>query len=339
MWLPPDPDAAKKYYKYSDNKLSTRGPYRLQPLATTSMDERPNLRYSIKISDGREIWPEKQWQWSKERVEIAQNNDEIVIIEKAGKFTVSYKQYLRDESGEERRRKPVSIINGHYTQHGTYESMELFGLEKKFSFPKPEGLINIIFESCTKPNDLVLDSFLGSGTTAAVAHKMNRRYIGIEMGEHAQTHCQPRLQKVVDGEQGGISKTVNWQGGGGFRFFKLGQLVFDAYGKLNTDIKFAALAAHIWYAETQTPLANKADSPLLGTFDGKAYYLLYNGILGDRRPQGGNVLTAKLLAELPHINDHDGDIIIYGETCRLGPSRLANRNILFKQIPYDVKAL
>ena len=234
MWLPPDPDAVKKYYKYSDSKFAERGPYRLQPLATTSMDDRPNLRYPIVLADGREIWPEKQWQWSKDRVERALANDELVITEKGQKLTVSYKQYLRDPSGEERRRKPVSIINGHYTQHGTYESMELFGLEDKFSFPKPEGLIHTILESCTLPGDLVLDSFAGSGTTGAVAHKMVRRWIMVALGEHCHTHVIPRLQKVIESEdQGGISKTVNWQGGGGFRYYKLAPSLLqqDAYGQ------------------------------------------------------------------------------------------------------------
>ena len=234
MWLPPDSDAVKKYYKSSDSKFAERGPYRLQPLATTSMDDRPNLRYPIVLADGREIWPEKQWQWSKDRVERALANDELVITEKGQKLTVSYKQYLRDPSGEERRRKPVSIINGHYTQHGTYESMELFGLEDKFSFPKPEGLIHTILESCTLPGDLVLDSFAGSGTTGAVAHKMGRRWIMVELGEHCHTHVIPRLQKVIESEdQGGISKTVNWQGGGGFRYYKLAPSLLqqDAYGQ------------------------------------------------------------------------------------------------------------
>jgi adenine-specific DNA-methyltransferase len=336
MWLPPNPDAVKKYYKYSDSKLSTRGPYRLQPLATTSMDERPNLRYPVKMTDGREIWPDKQWQWSRERVEMAQKNDEIVIVEKAGKFTVSYKQYLRDEAGEERRKKPVSIINGHYTQHGTYESMELFGLEDKFSFPKPEGLINIIFESCTNPGDLILDSFLGSGTAAAVAHKMNRRYIGIEMGDHAQTHCQPRLKKVIEGEQGGISKAVDWQGGGGFHYFRLGETIFNEAGSIHHNVRFAALAAHIWFCETRIPQALPADSPLLGIHGDTAYYLLYNGILGDRRPQSGNVLTQAVLDRLP---SYDGRKIIYGEASRFGKARLEAENIVFKQIPYDVRAV
>ena len=246
MWLPPDPEAVKKYYKYKDSKLAERGPYRLQPLATTSMDERPNLRYPVVLKDGREIWPEKQWQWSRDRVERALANDEIVITEKGSKVTISYKQYLRDPSGEERRRKPVTIINGHYTQHGTYESMELFGLENKFSFPKPEGLIQTILESCTNPNDLVLDSFAGSGTTGAVAHKMGRRWIMVELGDHCHTHIIPRMKKVIDGEdKGGITEAANWQGGGGFRYYKLAPslIVNDRWG--NPVINPEYNAAHL----------------------------------------------------------------------------------------------
>src|SRR5260370_32977086 len=79
-----------------------------------------------------------------------------------------------------------------------------------------------VIQVASNPGDLVLDSFLGSGTTAAVAQKMGRRYIGIEMGEHAVTHCAARLMKVVEGEQGGISEAVDWYGGGGFRFYRLG---------------------------------------------------------------------------------------------------------------------
>jgi adenine-specific DNA-methyltransferase len=162
---------------------------------------------------------------------------------------------------------------------------------------------------------------------------MNRRYIGIEMGDHAQTHCQPRLKKVIDGEQGGISKAVNWTGGGGFRFYRLGSAVFDEYGAINPDISFATLAAHIWYIKTHTPLLTPADSPLLGIHNGVAYYLLYNGILKDRKPQSGNVLTNAVLASLPK---HDGKKIIFGESTLLRPARLEAEQITFQQIPYDV---
>ena len=140
---------------------------------------------------------------------------------------------------------------------GTYEDSaeeaSRFSFDEEFDYPKPESLLHFILEASTIKGDLVLDSFLGSGTTAAVAHKMGRRWIGIEMGDHARTHCQPRLKKVVDGEQGGISEAVGWQGGGGFRFSKLGVPVFDPNGHIDDSIRFEHLAAHVWFAETGTP--------------------------------------------------------------------------------------
>ena len=157
-------------------------------------------------------------------------------------------------------------------------------------------MIERILHIATNPGDLVLDSFLGSGTTAAVAHKMGRRYIGIEMGEHAVTHCAPRLKKVIDGEQGGISEGVGWKGGGGFRFYRLGPPVFDEDGHIRPDISFPVLAAHIWFGETATPWTATRRTPFLGIHDGRAFALLYNGILGDKRPEGGNVLTRATLA-------------------------------------------
>ena len=225
-----------------------------------------------------------------------------------------------------------------HNQEAKKEMLNLLSSEdaELFSTPKPERLLKRILELATNSNDLVLDSFLGSGTTAAVAHKMNRRYLGIEMGDHAETHCQPRLKKVIEGEQGGISKAVNWQGGGGFHYFRLGEAIFDEYGSIHHNVRFAALAAHIWFCETRVPLANRADSPLLGIHNDTAYYLLYNGILGDRRPQSGNVLTQAVLDSLPK---HNGRKIIYGEASRFGKPRLEAENIVFKQIPYDVRAV
>jgi adenine-specific DNA-methyltransferase len=188
----------------------------------------------------------------------------------------------------------------------------------------------------TLPGDLVLDSFLGSGTTAAVAQKMGRRWIGIEIGEHAVTHCIPRLQKVIEGEQGGISKAVGWRGGGGFRFCRLGAELFGEDGKIRQGVTFAQLAAHVWFAETRTPWPRKrkTPTPFLGAADGTGYYLLYNGILGDKSAAGGNVLNGRILAGLP---PHPGLKVVYGERSALGPVRLKTAGVVFKQIPYDVK--
>lgn len=205
-----------------------------------------------------------------------------------------------------------------------------------FATPKPEKLIRAILSIATNPGDLVLDSFLGSGTTAAVAHKMGRRYIGIEMGDHAQTHCVPRLKKVISGEQGGISQVVGWQGGGGFSFHSLGDPAFDEHGRLNADIKFPTLAAYVWHVETGSPGQQVFDSPLLGIKDGIAYLLLYNGILGDRRPAGGNVLSSSILSHIRTLCPAPTPLVVYGESSRLGPARMAAEGVTFKQIPYDV---
>ena len=134
-------------------------------------------------------------------------------------------------------------------RQGTYWNMTSYlnNLTKEGTvlFPngkKPEALINRIFEMCTASGDLVLDSFLGSGTTAAVAHKMGRRWIGVELGDHAYTHCAVRMRKVIEGEQGGISKSQNWRGGGGFKFYELAPslLNHDKYGNLVINKEYNA---------------------------------------------------------------------------------------------------
>ena len=219
----------------------------------------------------------------------------------------------------------------------------MFGKANVFDTPKPERLIERILRITTNPGDLVLDSFLGSGTTAAVAHKMGRRYIGIEMGEHAVTHCAPRLKKVIEGEQGGISKSVGWQSGGGFRFYRLGPPVFDENGQIQQDVRFPVLAAHVWFSETNRPWIGEGVSPLLGLHDGRAYALLYNGILGDKRPGSGNVLIHATLRAIRDAisKEHpgfDGPLTVYGEQSRLRESTLERERITFKQTPHEVKA-
>ncbi len=153
------------------------------------------------------------------------------------------------------------------------------------------------------------DSFLGSATTAAVAHKMERHYIGIEMGSiMLKLTLSAFRKKSLKVQQGGISKSVEWQGGGGFSFYKLGNAVFDDQGFLNSDVKFMDLASYIWWLETKSAFnsAVSLESPFLGVHDGVSYFLLYNGILGDRRPNSGNVLTHSILNFLNDCHTSEG---------------------------------
>lgn len=124
---------------------------------------------------------------------------------------------------------------------------------------------------------------------------------------------------------------------GGFSYCELGSPLFDETGKIEKRVKFDDLAHHVFFAETSTPLPARPGgkkTPLIGFYQGAAYYLLFNGILGDRSVDGGNVLTSSVLAALP---SHNGPRVIFGEGCRLGPDRLKRENIIFRQIPYDIK--
>lgn len=191
---------------------------------------------------------------------------------------------------------------------------------------------------CTEPDDLVLDSFLGSGTTAAVAHKMGRRYIGVEMGEHAVSHCAPRLSQVIDGEQGGVSEDLGWDGGGGFRFCRLGVPLFDEFGDVAAEVTFPDLAAHIFFSETGVPIPHKATGEFLGVFQDRAVYLLFDSAHAETpREAAGNVLTPDRLDGLPPPPEgFDGLRVVYAEGCTVSAGRLKVASVLFKQIPYQI---
>jgi len=273
---------------------------------------------------------------------IAEPNS-ILVLERDGYSTMYFRggQRLIFYSGKLKEIDGVLVAGEPLTT--LWDDLLSNNLHKEggVEFPKskkPEALLKRILELTTRPNDLVLDAYLGSGTTAAVAHKMGRQYIGIERGEHAVTKCLPRLNSVVSGDQNGVSQSIGWEGGGGFRFHTLGEPVFDADGGIHPAVRFAALAAYLWHFETGNPARQTFDSPLLGVYEGTAYVLLYNGILGDRRPAGGNVLTANVLTHLDALFPHTGPRVIYGETTRLGEARLREAGITFKQIPYDIKA-
>lgn len=323
-----------KQYKNPDD--DPRGPWRAIPWDAPNVRE--NLSYEIVTPTGRgrrppagRCWSRTQAQWQ----EIVDNG--LAFFGKSGDGAPSFKRFLRDDPGVVPTTWWEHEDAGH-TDEASKEVRKIFGSGNVFDTPKPERLIQRILHISTNPGDLVLDSFLGSGTTAAVAHKMGRRWIGIEMGEHARTHCALRLQKVIAGEEGGISKDVGWTGGGGFRFCRLGHAVYNAEGRIDDAIRFADLARHVWFSETRQPLGSVPDSPLLGTHKGRAVALLYNGILKDRTPQGGNVLTRPVLRLLKDAlpGGFDGDLVVYGTACRLSADTLKQEGILFRQTPYDI---
>ena len=322
-------------YRNFDN--DPRGSWTSGPLQRN--EARDYAIFPIVSPTGREHYPPKgtSWRFTKEKMAelIADNR---IWFGESGNNVPRLKRFLTEVSDSVPATTWWDYQTFGHNDEARREAKAIIDNNDLFSTPKPERLISKIVELATNPGDIVLDSFLGSGTTAAVAHKMGRRYIGLEIGEHAVTHCVPRLQKVIEGEQGGISKAVNWQGGGGFKFYRLGEAIFTDDGQIRPDIKFKELAAHIWFSETKTPwpglAAKKHASPLLGIHEGTAYYLLYNGILKDKSSGGGNVLTSKLLAELP---PHEGPKVIYGERCLFSLPRLKSLDITFKHTPYDIK--
>lgn len=338
-WIPnmmPRSEKQDKAYKNPDN--DPRGPWKTSDLSARNFYSKGT--YSIQSPSGRIIeGPPKGRYWAKSEETFLQLvADNRIWWGKDGNAIPQEKRFLSDvrQGVVPQTFWPHEEV-GH-TQDAKKEVVALFP-DDVFGTPKPERLIQRVLHIATNPGDLVLDSFLGSGTTAAVAHKMGRRWIGVEMGDHAVTHCAPRLKKVVEGEQGGISQAVGWQGGGGFAFYRLGEAVFDEDGAINPGVSFAPLAAHIWFAETGQPMASHHSGPFLGSHGGNGYALLYNGILGDKSVSGGNVLTRKTLDMIrASAGEFVGPTTVYGEACRLSPETLKAEGIVFKQTPYDVRA-
>lgn len=334
VWRPnllPRTDEMNARYKNPDN--DPRGNWMSDNLSVKTYNV--NSDFTIITPSGKSVNPPAGYCWrvSKETY-VNMVKDNRIWFGKDGNGTPRIKRFLSEVKQGMVSRTIWNRVDVGDNDEAKKE-IKVFNSDNVFGTPKPERLIQRILTLATNEGDLVLDSFLGSGTTCAVAQKMGRRYIGIEMGEHAITHCVPRMKAVIDGEQGGISKAINWNGGGGYTFYDLGETIFDENGNINKQVDFKTLASHVWFTETKTPLVNYEKSPLLGIHNGVAYYLLFNGILGDKKPDGGNVLTQKVLDSLPV---YEGKKIIYGEVTRMNSEKLKANNIVFKQTPYDVKA-
>lgn len=244
----PSKEKQQSHFKNPDN--DPRGSY-FDGNPISSPAYRENLVYDLVTPEGKIIKPPANgWRWSKETMQEKMSTCEI----RFSKNGIKRRTYLADQNGLPPSNLWADLEETGHNRQAKYEQKKLFPAWTKaewFATPKPEKLIKTILQICTDENDIVLDSFLGSGTTAAVAHKMNRKWIGIELGEHATTHCLPRLKQVVSGsDKGGITEAVNWKSGGGFKFYTLAPSLIqkDKYGNdiinptYNANMLAAAMA-------------------------------------------------------------------------------------------------
>ncbi|MEQ6340941.1 MAG: site-specific DNA-methyltransferase [Gammaproteobacteria bacterium] len=255
-WAPiqlPRTEQMDQRYKNPDN--DPRGPWASTDI--TRAEHRDRDYWGMETPSGKVIFPAMGRSWSrpKENIEKLAADNRLWFGPKGDRMPRLKKFINEVKDGV----TPMSVWLhnevGH-NQESKKEIVALFGRDV-FSTPKPERLIERILHIATNPNDLVLDSFAGSGTTGAVAHKMGRRWIMVELGEHCKTHIVPRLKKVIDGEdQGGISKAVNWQGGGGFRYLRLAPSLLkrDSWGnwiinkEYNPEMLAEAMCKHMGFS-------------------------------------------------------------------------------------------
>lgn len=254
-WRPnllPRTEEMNRRYKNIDN--DPRGKWKSADFSVKTYNK--SCDYPITLPSGRVVTPPESrcWGTSKENFDKLVKDNRI-WFGKDGNSVPSVKKFL-----SEVKQGTTSMTIWKYTEVGhnqdAKKEVKVFNSQSVFATPKPERLIERVLILGSNPGDIVLDSFLGSGTTAAVAQKMGRRYIGIELGNHAYTHCVPRLKMVTDGtDQGGISKAQNWEGGSGFKFYELAPSLLkeDKFGNLvinkeyNADMLAAAMAKQEGY--------------------------------------------------------------------------------------------
>ena len=225
--LMPRTEKANSQYRLYEEPFGRdeRGPFRKVDSTANAKGGRfvQSLIYPLKNPyTGEEVFPRQGrcWVYHRDKME-ALNEDKRLFWGKKGTGSTPMRKLFSSEA-KQGMTAPTIWDDVGLNQHAARELEVLFGKKASFETPKPEGLLQRIVSIATNPDDLILDSFAGSGTTGAVAHKMNRRWIMIELGEHCHTHIIPRLRKVIDGEdKGGVTEATNWKGGGGFRYYHL----------------------------------------------------------------------------------------------------------------------
>ena len=242
IWRPhllPRTEEMNERYKNPDN--DPRGPWKPADFSVKTYSKASD--YPIKLPSGRVVNPPESrcWVTSKDRLKEL-ITDNRIWFGKDGNNVPSLKKFL-SEVQDGAVSKTIWFRTEVGDNQEAKKDIKILFTEDSFGTPKPERLLKRILELGSKPDDWVLDSFLGSGTTSAVAHKMGRKYIGIEYGDHAYTHCLPRLKKVVDGKDGlALSEALDWKGGGGFKFYNLAPSLLrkDKFGNWIIDEKYNA---------------------------------------------------------------------------------------------------
>lgn len=242
----------------------------------------------------------------------------------------------------------MTVLRSGMTQEGGKLLQQILGT-KAFAYPKPLSLVRSLVRATSRGDDFVLDSFAGTGTTGHAVLDLNcedggnRRFILVEMeAAVCRDITTQRLRKAVEGysyDQPNSRRTQVPGLGGGFRYCTLGESLFDEGGNIRETVRFPELAAHIFFTETGSPIPKQATgrTALVGVHTGTAVYLLFNGVMGDKRPNGGNILTNDTLRRLPPHPNGGGPRVVYGEGSRLSEDRLKREGITFRQIPYEIR--
>jgi site-specific DNA-methyltransferase (adenine-specific)/adenine-specific DNA-methyltransferase len=303
----------------------------------TAQGWRPNQMYKIVTPAGKSYDPPPGRCWANIESEFERLKLENRLwFGKKGDSRPRVKNFLSETEGVSSWTWWPNAEVGH-NQEAKKEINAILESGNPFDTPKPLRLIQRILELATAKDSLILDSFAGSGTTGHAVFAQNkldngsRRFILVEMDSKiCNDITATRLKKAVTG----YGETVGL--GGGFSYCELGSPLFDETGQIKSEVTFHDLARHVFFTETGNPLPEKAEKnfPLLGIVNGIAVYLLYNGVLKDKRPDSGNILTVPVLHSLA---PHDGPKVIYGVGCRIGATRLAQEGITFHQIPYAIK--
>ena len=363
--LPMNPESLARYKNPDNDK---RGPWKSDPATAQAGHGTESQFYVLKAPNGKlhHLPSGRCWVFTEDVMNEA-IADKRIWFGESGNNVPRIKTFLQQK---ERGLTPETILfakEASTNEDAKNTLKELFGGQALFETPKPVELILQFLRMCTRNNDLILDSFAGSGTTGHAVLRQNaedgghRRFILIEMDEKiARDITAERVKRVAQGYTNAKGEKVEGLGGG-FRFCELGEPLFDERGQIKPSVRFADLARHVYFTETGEPLpdpvaanvrrlilkpgakesqslltsaATRQWSPLVGVCRGVGIYLLFNGILGDKSANGGNILTRVVLAQLPKF---DGQKVIYCAGCLLGKDRLQAERIIVRQTPYEIK--